>query len=80
MILGRAEEVSGNTTFPTKQYETRQACESQFIKMLEKGTNRRVIKTNSATGRPILVEPFEDGSPHYLFICEEVKFSSKGKE
>lgn len=61
-----------------KHYETRAACESQFIPML--GTNKRFIKTSPTTGRPVLVQPQQDGVRSIMWICEEVKFSSKETE
>ena len=72
--MGDAMIRNGETA--TTKYETREACEAQFIKMLtdSDGFYKPSIKKSMSTGNPTLVLQNADGDNKIVYLCEEVKF------
>lgn len=60
----------------TTKYETREACESQFVKMLNESDGLWLpsIKKSISTGNPTYVLENDNGDTKVLYLCEEVKF------
>lgn len=60
----------------TTKYETREACESQFVKMLNDSDGLWVpsIKKSISTGNATYMLKNENGDIKVLYLCEEVKF------
>ena len=67
--------IKGGETATTK-YETREACEAQFIKMLttSDGLYKPSIQKSISTGNPTLVLKNANGDNKIVYLCEEVKF------